>query len=219
MALLDSVSGPEDLRGFTDEQLASLATEIRSRLIDAVAECGGHLGPNLGVVELSIALHRVFESPRERIVWDTGHQSYVHKMLTGRAGDFDRLRHAGGLSGYPSRAASEHDWVENSHASTSLSYADGMAKANALNGIEAPVVAAIGERATTGGMAWEVLSSLAAAARPVLIVVNDNGRSYTPTVGGIANLLTAMRTNPRYERALKNIKDRLNRHPGLGPMT
>jgi 1-deoxy-D-xylulose-5-phosphate synthase len=219
MALLDSVSGPEDLRGLTHEQLASLAAEIRSRLIDAVAECGGHLGPNLGVVELSIALHRVFDSPRERIIWDTGHQSYVHKMLTGRAGAFGRLRQAGGLSGYPSRAESEHDWVENSHASTSLSYADGIARANQVLGVDASVVAVIGDGAMTGGMAWEALNNIAAGDRSVVVVVNDNGRSYTPTVGGLANRLTEIRTNPRYESALHAIKERLNRRPGLGPVT
>src|SRR5918993_3463912 len=132
MPLLDSLTGPEDLRDLSDEQLDELAGEIRSRLIQAVAQHGGHLGPNLGVVELTIALHRVFESPRDRVIWDTGHQSYVHKMLTGRASQFDRLRQADGLSGYPCQSESEHDWVENSHASTSLSYADGMAKANQL---------------------------------------------------------------------------------------
>ncbi len=219
MAVLDSLTGPEDLRDLSDEQLDELAGEIRSRLIDAVAQHGGHLGPNLGVVELTMALHRVFESPRDRIVWDTGHQSYVHKMLTGRAAQFDRLRQADGLSGYPCRAESEHDWVENSHASTSLSYADGMAKGNQLRGVDASVVAVIGDGAMTGGMAWEALNNIAASDRPVVIVVNDNGRSYTPTVGGLANRLTDIRTNPRYESTLHAIKERLNRKPGLGPVT
>ncbi|HUS21123.1 MAG TPA: 1-deoxy-D-xylulose-5-phosphate synthase [Aeromicrobium sp.] len=219
MALLDSIAGPADLRDLTDEQLDELAGEIRTRLIEAVARHGGHLGPNLGVVELTMALHRVFESPRDRIVWDTGHQSYVHKMLTGRAAEFDRLRQAGGLSGYPCQAESEHDWVENSHASTSLSYADGMAKANQLRGVDASVVAVIGDGAMTGGMAWEALNNIAAGDRPVVIVVNDNGRSYTPTVGGLANRLTDIRTNPRYESTLHAIKERLNRRPGLGPVT
>ena len=218
MALLDSLTGPEDLRDLSDEQLDDLAGEIRARLIDAVARHGGHLGPNLGVVELTMALHRVFESPRDRIVWDTGHQSYVHKMLTGRAAQFERLRQADGLSGYPSQAESEHDWVENSHASTSLSYADGMAKANQLRGIDASVVAVIGDGAMTGGMAWEALNNIAACDRRVVIVVNDNGRSYTPTVGGLANKLTDIRTNPRYESTLHAIKERLNRKPGLGPV-
>lgn len=219
MAVLDSVSGPDDLRQLSETELDELAGEIRSRLIDAVAARGGHLGPNLGVVELTIALHRVFESPRERIIWDTGHQSYVHKMLTGRAGDFDQLRQAGGLSGYPSRAESEHDWVENSHASTSLSYADGIARANQVLGVDAPVVAIIGDGAMTGGMAWEALNNIAAGDRSVVVVVNDNGRSYTPTVGGLANRLTEIRTNPRYETALTAIKERLNRRPGIGPVT
>jgi 1-deoxy-D-xylulose-5-phosphate synthase len=216
---LNSIAGPADLRGLSDEQLETLAAEIRARLIESVAAHGGHLGPNLGVVELTLALHRVFESPRERIIWDTGHQSYVHKMLTGRAAGFDRLRQADGLSGYPSQAESEHDWVENSHASTSLSYADGVAKANELLGVDASVVAVIGDGAMTGGMAWEALNNIAASDRPVVIVVNDNGRSYTPTVGGLANRLTDIRTNPRYESTLHAIKERLNRRPGLGPVT
>jgi 1-deoxy-D-xylulose-5-phosphate synthase len=219
MPLLDSLTGPGDLRDLSDAQLDELAGEIRSRLIQAVAQHGGHLGPNLGVVELTMALHRVFESPRDRIIWDTGHQSYVHKMLTGRASQFDRLRQADGLSGYPCQSESEHDWVENSHASTSLSYADGMAKANQLRSIDAPVVAVIGDGAMTGGMAWEALNNIAAGDRPVVIVVNDNGRSYTPTVGGLANRLTDIRTNPRYESTLHAIKERLNRKPGLGPVT
>jgi 1-deoxy-D-xylulose-5-phosphate synthase len=218
MAVLDSVSGPDDLRRLSDDELETLAGEIRTRLIEAVATHGGHLGPNLGVVELTMALHRVFESPRDRIIWDTGHQSYVHKMLTGRAGAFDRLRQADGISGYPSRAESEHDWVENSHASTSLSYADGIAKANQLQGVDAAVVAVIGDGAMTGGMAWEALNNIAASDRPVIIVVNDNGRSYTPTVGGLANRLTDIRTNPAYETTLHAIKERLNRTPGIGPV-
>lgn len=218
MSVLDSLTGPEDLRDLTGEQLSDLAAQIRQRLIESVAANGGHLGPNLGVVELTMALHRVFESPRERIIWDTGHQSYVHKMLTGRAAEFDRLRQAGGLAGYPSRAESEHDWVENSHASTSLSYADGLAKANQLLGRDDPVVAVIGDGALTGGMAWEALNNIAIGDRPVVVVVNDNGRSYTPTVGGLANRLTDIRTNPRYESTLQSIKERLNRRPGLGPV-
>lgn len=219
MAVLDSVSGPDDLRRLSEAELTELPGEIRTRLIEAVAERGGHLGPNLGVVELSIALHRVFDSPRERIIWDTGHQSYVHKMLTGRADDFGQLRQAGGLSGYPSRSESEHDWVENSHASTSLSYADGIARANQVLGVDASVVAVIGDGAMTGGMAWEALNNIAAGDRSVVVVVNDNGRSYTPTVGGLANRLTEIRTNPRYESTLHAIKERLNRKPGLGPVT
>lgn len=209
-SLLRSLSGPADLRDLGDDDLTHLAEEIRELLLESVAANGGHLGPNLGVVELTIALHRVFDSPRDRLVWDTGHQSYVHKMLTGRAGEFDRLRHEGGLSGYPSRAESEHDWVENSHASTSLSYADGLARANALTGRDDHVVAVIGDGALTGGMAWEALNNIAAdQSRRLVVVVNDNGRSYTPTVGGLANKLTEIRTNPRYEPTLTAIRERL----------
>jgi 1-deoxy-D-xylulose-5-phosphate synthase len=215
MSVLTGISGPADLRGLDHDQLAALAAEIRGLLIDSVAANGGHLGPNLGVVELGIAIHRVFDSPRDRIVWDTGHQAYVHKMLTGRADRFGGLRREGGLSGYPSRAESEHDWVENSHASTSLSYADGMAKANQLLGNDDHVVAVIGDGAMTGGMAWEALNNIAADRdRRLVVVVNDNGRSYTPTVGGLANRLTEIRTNPRYEPALSAIKERLNTHGG-----
>lgn len=212
MSILSGLSGPSELKGLADDELARLAAEIRELLITSVASNGGHLGPNLGVVELGIAIHRVFESPRDRIVWDTGHQSYVHKMLTGRAGQFASLRTEGGLSGYPSRAESDHDWVENSHASTSLSYADGMAKANLLLGRDDHVVAVIGDGALTGGMAWEALNNIAADDdRRLVVIVNDNGRSYTPTVGGLANRLTEIRTNPRYEPALSAIKERLNR--------
>ena len=220
MAVLDNLAGPADLRRLSEEELTQLAEEIRELLICTVAANGGHLGPNLGVVELGMAIHRVFDSPRDRIVWDTGHQSYVHKMLTGRAGEFSTLRKEGGLSGYPSQAESEHDWVENSHASTSLSYADGMAKANQILGKDDHVVAVIGDGALTGGMAWEALNNIAAGQdRRLVVVVNDNGRSYTPTVGGLANRLTEIRTNPRYEPALNAIKDRLNRTRGVGPAT
>jgi 1-deoxy-D-xylulose-5-phosphate synthase len=210
VSVLSGLSGPADLRDLDEDELSRLAAEIRELLITSVASNGGHLGPNLGVVELGIAIHRVFESPADRVVWDTGHQAYVHKMLTGRAGQFGALRTEGGLSGYPSRAESEHDWVENSHASTSLSYADGMAKANHLLGKPDHVVAVIGDGALTGGMAWEALNNIAADKdRRLVVIVNDNGRSYTPTVGGLANRLTDIRTNPRYEPALNAIKDRL----------
>ncbi|MFN2626329.1 MAG: 1-deoxy-D-xylulose-5-phosphate synthase N-terminal domain-containing protein, partial [Mycobacteriales bacterium] len=176
--MLDAIRGPEDVKALAPADLPVLAGEIRDRLIEAVSRTGGHLGPNLGVVELTIALHRVFDSPHDRLLWDTGHQSYVHKMLTGRARDFDTLRQAGGLSGYPNRAESPHDVIENSHASTALSYADGLAKAYALRGEERAVVAIVGDGALTGGMAWEALNNIAAAReRPVIIVVNDNGRS------------------------------------------
>ncbi|MGI9085275.1 MAG: 1-deoxy-D-xylulose-5-phosphate synthase [Aeromicrobium sp.] len=220
MAVLDTLRGPADLRQMSDEELTLLAEEIRELLICSVATNGGHLGPNLGVVELGMAIHRVFDSPRDRIVWDTGHQSYVHKMLTGRAGEFSTLRKEGGLSGYPCQGESEHDWVENSHASTSLSYADGMAKANQILGKDDHVVAVIGDGALTGGMAWEALNNIAAGQdRRLVVIVNDNGRSYTPTVGGLANRLTEIRTNPRYEPALSAIKDRLNRTRAVGPAT
>jgi 1-deoxy-D-xylulose-5-phosphate synthase len=186
-SLLDSVTCPSDLRRVPVSSLPALAEEIRSRLIETVPHTGGHLGPNLGVVELTIALHRVFDSPRDAIVWDTGHQAYVHKMLTGRAGELHSLRRAGGLSGYPRRAESPHDLVENSHASTALSYADGLAKAFALSGRrDRSVVAVVGDGALTGGMCWEALNNIGAAAhRPVVVVLNDNGRSYSPTVGAV----------------------------------
>lgn len=217
MGVLDRVTGPADLAGLTDAELTELAAEVRERLLVSVARSGGHLGPNLGVVELTIAMHRVFDSPRDRIVWDTGHQSYVHKMLTGRAADFERLRQEDGLSGYPSQAESEHDWVENSHASTSLSYADGMARANQLRGSDDHVVAVIGDGALTGGMAWEALNNIAAdQTRRLVVVVNDNGRSYTPTVGGLANKLAQIRTNPRYEPTLRAVKERLSRGGTVG---
>ncbi|MEU5615221.1 1-deoxy-D-xylulose-5-phosphate synthase [Streptomyces sparsogenes] len=217
MPLLESVRGPGDLKPLTEEQLAELAGEIREFLIHAVARTGGHLGPNLGVVELSIALHRVFDSPVDRILWDTGHQSYVHKLLTGRQ-DFSKLRGKGGLSGYPSRAESEHDVIENSHASTVLGWADGLAKANEVLGrTDRHVVAVIGDGALTGGMAWEALNNIAAARdRPLIIVVNDNERSYAPTIGGLANHLATLRTTDGYERFLAWGKDVLQRTPVVG---
>jgi 1-deoxy-D-xylulose-5-phosphate synthase len=218
MGMLEAISGPRDLRRLSDDELDILASEIRDRLITSCAPVGGHLGPNLGVVELTMAIHRTFDSPRDRVVWDTGHQAYVHKMLTGRAAEFDRLRVEGGLSGYPSRAESPHDLVENSHASTALSYADGLAKAYAIRGEDRHVVAVIGDGALTGGMAWEALNNIAVAKRSrLVIVVNDNGRSYMPTVGGLTNALTSLRTSPRYEQVLDMVKRRLNAVPGVGP--
>jgi 1-deoxy-D-xylulose-5-phosphate synthase len=215
--LLPTLRGPEDLRSLPPEQLPTLAAEIRDALVSSIAKTGGHLGPNLGCVELTIALHRVFRSPREPVVFDTGHQAYVHKMLTGRVEGFERLRQRGGLSGYPSRAESEHDWVENSHASTSLSYADGLAKAFAVRGDKRPVVAVIGDGALTGGMAWEALNNIAAAQdRPVVIVVNDNGRSYSPTIGGVADALATLRLRPGYEQALDAVRQALHRAPVVG---
>ena len=217
MSLLRSLHTPDDLKALPAEQLPALAAEIRDALVTSVARTGGHLGPNLGAVELTIAVHRVFDSPREPIVFDTGHQSYVHKMLTGRVADFQRLRQRGGLSGYPSRAESEHDWVENSHASTSLSYADGLAKALAVRGEHRPVVAVIGDGALTGGMAWEALNNIAGAQdRPVVIVVNDNGRSYSPTIGGVADALATLRLRPGYEQALLQVRQALHRAPVVG---
>ena len=206
-ALLPCVRKPADLDRLTSEQLVMLASEIRQYLVASVARTGGHLGPNLGVVELTIALHRTFRSPRDTIVFDTGHQAYVHKLLTGRQ-DFTHLRERGGLSGYPSRAESVHDVVENSHASTSLSWADGIARANHLQGHdERHVVAVIGDGAMTGGMAWEALDNIADSSdRHLVIVVNDNGRSYAPTIGGLAHHLDALRTNPGYERVLSGVK-------------
>ncbi|MGY1637211.1 1-deoxy-D-xylulose-5-phosphate synthase [Geodermatophilus sp. SYSU D00742] len=217
MSLLRSLRTPADLKALPADQLPALAAEIRDALVTSVARTGGHLGPNLGAVELTIAVHRVFDSPYEPVVFDTGHQSYVHKMLTGRVEGFERLRQRGGLSGYPSRAESEHDWVENSHASTSLSYADGLAKAFAVRGEKRPVVAVIGDGALTGGMAWEALNNIAAAQdRPVVIVVNDNGRSYSPTIGGVADALATLRLRPGYEQALLQVRQTLHRAPVLG---
>src|SRR4051794_28711891 len=201
MGVLDTIAGPRDLRRLSDDELDTLASEIRDRLITACAPVGGHLGPNLGVVELTLAVHRVFDSPRDRVVWDTGHQAYVHKMLTGRAAEFDRLRVEGGLSGYPSQAESPHDIVENSHASTSLSYADGLAKAYAIRGEDCHVVAVIGDGALTGGMAWEALNNIAVANKSrLVIVVNDNGRAYKPTIRGPAPPPPTPRTKPPPQR-------------------
>lgn len=218
MGVLESVTGPRDLQGLSDDDLTLLASEIRDLLIRTVATNSGHLGPNLGVVELTLAVHRVFDSPRDRIVFDTGHQSYVHKLLTGRVESFGTLRREGGLSGYPSQEESEHDIVENSHASTALSYADGLAKAYRIRGEDRHAVAIIGDGALTGGMAWEALNNIAIAKDSrLVIVVNDNGRSYTPTIGGLATALSSLRTDPRYEHVLDAVKKRLNAVPGVGP--
>jgi 1-deoxy-D-xylulose-5-phosphate synthase len=181
--LLDTITGPADLRAIPTTALPELAEEIRRFLIEKVCRSGGHLGPNLGVVELTIALHRVFDSPRDTIVFDTGHQSYVHKILTGRHAAFDSLRQPGGLSGYPAGSESVHDHVENSHASTALSYADGLTKARQLCGDTGRrVVAVVGDGALTGGMCWEALNNIGGAGQPVIVVLNDNTRSYSPTV-------------------------------------
>jgi 1-deoxy-D-xylulose-5-phosphate synthase len=218
MSLLDRISSPRDLRDLSEDELTTLASEIRDLLIRTVATNTGHLGPNLGVVELTLAIHRVFDSPRDRVVFDTGHQAYVHKLVTGRVAQFGMLRREGGMSGYPSQTESEHDIVENSHASTALSYADGIAKAYAIRGEDRHVVAVIGDGALTGGMAWEALNNIAIARDSRLVmVVNDNGRSYTPTIGGLANALTGLRTNPRYEQVLDVVKKRVNAVPAVGP--
>jgi 1-deoxy-D-xylulose-5-phosphate synthase len=200
--LLDSINDPTDLGKLSYEQLDALAGEIRQHIIDAVSAAGsGHLGSNLGVVELTLAVHRVFESPRDVLLWDTGHQAYVHKILTGRRDDFATLRRAGGLSGYPSRAESEHDWVENSHASTILCYAHGLAEAHKLRGItDHNVVAVIGDGSMTGGMAFEGLNNLGHSDSRAVIILNDNGRSYAPTVSRLSESLGRLRLNPAYVR-------------------
>ncbi|KSZ59510.1 1-deoxy-D-xylulose-5-phosphate synthase [Rhodococcus pyridinivorans KG-16] len=199
-------------------ELTELAGEIREFLVEKVAATGGHLGPNLGVVELTIALHRVFDSPRDPILFDTGHQAYVHKILTGRRDEFDSLRQKGGLSGYPCRAESEHDWIESSHASAALSYADGLAKAYSLSGqSDRTVVAVVGDGALTGGMCWEALNNIAAGQnRSIVMVVNDNGRSYAPTIGGLAEHLAALRLKPGYEKVLDNSRRIVKRIPWIG---
>jgi 1-deoxy-D-xylulose-5-phosphate synthase len=215
--MLEQIRGPADLQHLSQAELRDLTDEIRDFLIHKVAATGGHLGPNLGVVELTLALHRVFDSPHDPIIFDTGHQAYVHKMLTGRAADFETLRKKGGLSGYPSRAESEHDWVESSHASAALSHADGLAKAFELTGHRnRHVVAVVGDGALTGGMCWEALNNIAAARRPVVIVVNDNGRSYAPTFGGLANHLGMLRLQPGYEHLLKRGRTAVRGMPLLG---
>jgi 1-deoxy-D-xylulose-5-phosphate synthase len=222
VGLLHSIESPADLRAIPADQLPVLAEEIRDFLVTRVSATGGHLGPNLGVVEVTLALHRVFDSPHDVILWDTGHQAYVHKMLTGRWPDFDRLRKEGGLSGYPSRAESPHDVIENSHASTALSYADGIAKGFELRGElggahPRHVVAVVGDGSLTGGMAWEALNNIAASDRPMVIVVNDNERSYSPTIGGLAHHLATLRTTQGYERFLQWGRRTLQRTPVVGP--
>ena len=216
--LLESINGPQDLKALTAAQMPVLAKEIREFLIDSVSRTGGHLGPNLGVVELTIALHRVFDSPRDTIVFDTGHQTYVHKLLTGRRDEFVNLRKKGGLSGYQSRAESEHDVVENSHASTALSWADGIATARRLQGQRHRyTVAVVGDGALTGGMAWEAINNISADKDlPLVIVVNDNERSYAPTTGGLADHLATLRMTRGYERFLDWGKNTLARTPVVG---
>ena len=217
MTVLETITGPDRVKALRTDELPVLAEEIRQFLIHSVSKTGGHLGPNLGVVELTIALHRVFDSPRDAIVFDTGHQSYVHKVLTGRA-DFSGLRTREGLSGYPSRAESEHDIVENSHASTSLSWAHGIAKGRHLRRQRGRhTVAVIGDGALTGGMAWEALNNIAADKQlPLVLIVNDNERSYAPTIGGMAEHLATLRTTQGYETFLEWGKSTLRRAPVVG---
>ena len=216
--ILDTITCPADLRRLSPEQLDTLSAEIRDRIVESVTANGGHLGSNLGVVELTLAIHRVFDSPRDIILWDTGHQAYVHKMVTGRAKDFDSLRTAGGLSGYPSREESEHDWVENSHASTILSYAHGMATAQASSvGEHRRVVAVIGDGSLTGGMAFEGLNNLGHSGRDCIIILNDNGRSYAPTVSKLGETLAKIRSNPTYMRRQARLERLLQDLPVVGP--
>ena len=216
--MLESIRSASDLQGLSHAQLDSLAAEIREFLVQKVSKTGGHLGPNLGVVELTIAMHRVFNSPRDVLLFDTGHQSYVHKILTGRAGEFDKLRQRGGISGYPNRRESDHDVIENSHASGALSWADGIAKAFTIKGeSDRKVVCLVGDGSLTGGMAWEALNNIAASENlPLVIVVNDNERSYSPTIGGISTYLSTLRTTSGYEKFLDWGKGVLERTPLVG---
>lgn len=218
MKFLPRIKSPSDLARLSSDELAELAGEIRAFLIEKVSKSGGHLGPNLGIVELTIAIHRIFESPHDVVVFDTGHQSYVHKLLTGRALGFEKLRQRGGVSGYPNRRESEHDVVENSHASTALSWADGIARGFKIKGeSDRTVVAVVGDGALTGGMAWEALNNIAAAEDlKLVIVVNDNERSYSPTIGGVATYLSTLRATKGYERFLEWGKGVLERTPVVG---
>ena len=214
--LLDSIDHPSDLRDLTADQLETLATEIRDHIVTAVSANGGHLGSNLGAVELTLAVHRVFESPRDVILWDTGHQAYVHKILTGRRDDFTHLRQAGGLSGYPCRAESEHDWIENSHASTVLSYAFGVAEGFRVQGIDRRVVSIIGDGSLTGGMAFEGLNNLGHSDTRSIIILNDNGRSYAPTVSKLSDSLSRLRLHPSYLRNRARLDRILHEVPLVG---
>ena len=213
---LDALRGPDDLRDRSYDELDDLAHQMRDVIIDAVNDHGGHLGSNLGAVELTIALHRVFRSPHDVILWDTGHQTYGHKILTGRTADFANLRESGGLSGYPSRAESEHDWIENSHASTVLSYAHGLATAFEANDARRRIVAVIGDGAMTGGMAFEGLNNLGHADSDVTIVLNDNGRSYAPTVSRLSESLVKIRNNPVYMRRQAKMEGLAESIPWVG---
>jgi 1-deoxy-D-xylulose-5-phosphate synthase len=216
--MLESLRGPADLKKLTTAQLADLSEEIRDFLVAKVSRTGGHLGPNLGVVELTLSLHRTFDSPKDLILFDTGHQSYVHKIVTGRADQFDSLRQRGGLAGYPSRSESEHDVIENSHASTALSWGDGISRGFAMTGqVDRHVVVVVGDGALTGGMSWEALNNIATAGeRKLVIVVNDNERSYSPTIGGLATHLATLRMTQGYERFLDWGKEVLQKTPVVG---
>jgi len=216
--MLSEIKSPADLKGLSAAQLDQLSSEIRSFLIEQVSKSGGHLGPNLGVVELTIAIHRIFQSPKDVIVFDTGHQSYVHKLLTGRIAGFEKLRQRGGVAGYPNRSESEHDVVENSHASTALSWSDGIAKGFALtNQKDRTVICVVGDGALTGGMSWEALNNIAANKdEKLVIVVNDNERSYSPTIGGLATYLSTLRTTRGYEKFLDWGKGVLEKTPVVG---
>jgi 1-deoxy-D-xylulose-5-phosphate synthase len=218
--ILQSIETPADVKALSHEQLHSLAEEIRAFIVETVTTTGGHLGSNLGAVELTLALHRVFDSPRDVILWDTGHQAYVHKLITGRRYGFKSLKQAGGMSGYPNRAESEHDWVENSHASTSLSYAHGIANAFTLRGLGADrkVIAVVGDGALTGGMTYEALNNLGHSGRRVVVVLNDNGRSYAPTVSQLSQSVTSLRLNPTYMQARERLRTRLRGLPAFGPL-
>jgi 1-deoxy-D-xylulose-5-phosphate synthase len=213
-----NIQSPDQLRGMSPAELDQLAGDIREFLIEKVSRTGGHLGPNLGVVELTIAIHRVFQSPRDVVLFDTGHQSYVHKILTGRADQFDLLRQRDGISGYPNRRESDHDVIENSHASTALSWADGISRGFTLSGqSDRHVVAVVGDGALTGGMSWEALNNLSPESdRNLVIVVNDNERSYSPTIGGLATYLTTLRASKEYERILGRGKRMLHNTPVVG---
>ena len=216
--MLSQINSPADLAALSHEDLIELSAEIRGLLIEKVSKTGGHLGPNLGVVELTVAIHRVFESPKDVIVFDTGHQSYVHKMLTGRGGAFDTLRQRGGISGYPNRRESEHDVIENSHASTALSWGDGISRGFSLQGAtDRHVVVVVGDGALTGGMSWEALNNIAPEQkRNLVIVVNDNERSYSPTIGGVATYLSTLRVTSGYEKFLDWGKEVLHKTPVVG---
>ena len=216
--MIESIKSPQDIKGLSQEELVLLAQEIRTFLIEKVSKSGGHLGPNLGVVELTMAIHRIFDSPRDVILFDTGHQSYVHKIVTGRAGEFDRLRQRGGIAGYPNRSESEHDVIENSHASTALSWGDGISRGFSITGqVDRSVVVIVGDGALTGGMSWEALNNIASAKdRNLVLVVNDNERSYSPTVGGVATYLSTLRVTQGYERFLDWGKEVLHKTPVVG---